>query len=159
MQDKYTTLNQQSNDANQEYLNVDHEISTRKDQQMEWDRILMSLTEDMHVNDENIREKQSTIDFLENELAQKQEGLNQLIQIDQEKVNADAIWMSDCLKTIQNDQRFHNKPIGPIGKKFFRFPLQIPSSPRSIYPLYQSILVICGRETSCTNHVLVCLLG
>jgi hypothetical protein len=70
----------------------------------------------MNINDENIREKQLTIEFLENELQQKQQDLNQLIQIDQDKTNVYALWMSDCLKTIQNDQRFHKKPIGPISK-------------------------------------------
>jgi len=70
----------------------------------------------MNINDENIQDKQLTIEFLENELIQKQQVLNQLIQINQDKINIYAPWMSDCLKTIQNDQRFHQKPIGPISK-------------------------------------------
>lgn len=70
----------------------------------------------MNINDENIREKQLTRDILENELIQKQQDLDQLRQIDQDKTNGYAPWMSDCLKTIQNDQRFHKQPIGPISK-------------------------------------------
>jgi predicted nucleic acid-binding Zn-ribbon protein len=118
-QDKYESLNQESNHTDQQYLNIDHEISIRTDKQIEWDRKLTSLTNDMHLNDENIRDKQSTIEFLENELRQKQQDLNQLIQIDQDKTNIYAPWMSDCLKTIQNDQRFYKKPIGPISNIFF----------------------------------------
>ncbi len=116
-QDKYENLNQQSTNTDQEYLTIDHEISIQQEKKVECDRILTSLTDDMNINDENIREKQITIDFLENELRQKQQDLNQLIQIDQDKINVYAPWMPDCLKTIQNDSRFHKQPIGPISKK------------------------------------------
>jgi hypothetical protein len=70
----------------------------------------------LNTNDEFIQDKQLTINFLENELIQKQQDLNQVIQIDQDKINVYFSWMSDCLKTIQNDQRFHKQPIGPISK-------------------------------------------
>jgi hypothetical protein len=69
----------------------------------------------MHINDENIQNKQTMINFLENELKQKQEDLQQLNKIDQDRINIYGLWMNDCLKTIQNEQRFHQIPIGPIG--------------------------------------------
>lgn len=69
------------------------------------------------MNDQSIQEKQFAVDMLEREHEQKQKDLEQLIQIDQDQVNIYAVWMSDCLKTIQNDSRFHQKPIGPIGKR------------------------------------------
>ena len=90
----------------------------RQEKQNELERILASLNEDIHVNDEKIREKQSTIDVLENEYRKKQEDLQRLIQIDQDKTNVYASWMLDCLKTIENESRFHTKPIGPISKEF-----------------------------------------
>ena len=73
----------------------------------------------MHINDENIQNKQTMINFLENELKQKQEDFQQFNKIDQDRINIYGLWMNDCLKTIQNDQRFHQIPIGPIGKIFF----------------------------------------
>lgn len=74
---------------------------------------------DMNINDEKIQEKQLTIEFLENELIQKQKDFNQLLQFNQDKINVYAPWMSDCLRTIENDQRFHKQPIGPISKISF----------------------------------------
>lgn len=72
----------------------------------------------MRSNDEKIRDKQTTIDCLENELRQTQQSLDELKKTDQNKINAYGTWMSECLKAIQSDQRFHKKPIGPIGKIF-----------------------------------------
>jgi chromosome segregation ATPase len=142
-QDKYENLNQQSTNTDQEYLTIDHEISIQQEKKVECDRILTSLTDDMNMKDENIHEKQITIEFLENELKQKQQDLNQLIQIDQDKTNVYAPWMSDCLKTIQNDPRFHKKPIGPISKRTkSKYSLMFSFS-RSIHSLHQSILVLC----------------
>jgi len=82
---------------------------------------MTSLTDDMHIHDEDIRNKQLTLDFLENELKQKQQDLDELIKIDQDKTNVYGLLMSDCLKEIQNNQQFHQKPIGPIGKMLFPF--------------------------------------
>jgi hypothetical protein len=79
---------------------------------------MTSLTDDIFINDENIRSKQATIDFVHNELIQKQLELDASIKIDNDKTNVYGAWMADCLKTIQNEQRFHKKPIGPIGKTF-----------------------------------------
>ena len=76
----------------------------------------MSLTDDMRINDENIRDKQITIEVLKNELEQKQQNLDELIRINQGKKDAYGTWMSDCLQEIQNEERFHKKPIGPVGK-------------------------------------------
>ncbi|CAF2313380.1 unnamed protein product [Rotaria sp. Silwood2] len=113
--DKYENLSHQSDDNEQQRLKIDQEISDRQEKQIEWDKIIMSLTEDIRINDENIRDKQITIDFLTNELKQKQQNLDELIKLDQDKTNVYGKWMPDCLKRIQKDQRFHKKPIGPIG--------------------------------------------
>jgi hypothetical protein len=94
------------------------------------------LNDDIYINDENIRDKQITIDFLENEVKQKQEDFEQFIKIDQDKINIYGLWMIDCLKTIQNDQRFHQKPIGPIGKIFFEISSKFSFPSRFIYSLY-----------------------
>ena len=89
----------------------------RQEKENECERVLTALNEDIQINDERIREKQTTVDILDKEHRKKQEDLEQLIQIDQDKTNVYAIWMSDCLKAIQNESRFHQKPIGPISKK------------------------------------------
>ncbi|CAF3335461.1 unnamed protein product [Rotaria sp. Silwood1] len=114
--DKYENLNQQSDDNDQRRLKIDQEISNRQEKQIEWDKIITSLTEDIRINDENAHDKQITIDFLKNELKQKQQNLDELIKIDRDKTNVYGTWMSDCLKRIQKDQRFHKKPIGPMGR-------------------------------------------
>ena len=80
------------------------------------DKIITSLTDDININDENIRDKQLTMDFIENELLQKRQELDELIKTDHDKRHIYGIWMTDCLKTIENEKRFHKKPIGPIGK-------------------------------------------
>ncbi|CAF1259296.1 unnamed protein product [Rotaria sordida] len=114
--DKYENLEQQSDNNDQQRLKIDQEISSRQEKQLELDKIIISLTEDIRINDESIHDKQITIDLLKNELKQKQQNLDELIKIDQDKTNVYGKWMSDCLKKIQNDQRFHKKPIGPIGR-------------------------------------------
>ena len=91
------------------------------------------------MNDQSLQEKQFAVDSLEKEHRQKQEELEQLIQIDQDKVNIYVVWMSDCLKTIQNDPRFHKKPIGPISKG------KISSKP------FFSLVIHLGRYVHCIN--------
>lgn len=82
------------------------------------DRILTSLRTEICINDENIQEKQTLFDSLKNELKQKRQNLDELNTIYRNKEDAYGVWMSDCLKAIQNDDRFHKKPIGPIGNAF-----------------------------------------
>lgn len=77
---------------------------------------MLAFTEDIHINDENIRKNQSTINVIKQELKQKQKDLHELQKIEQDKTNVYGTWMNDCLKAIDNDNRFHKKPIGPIGR-------------------------------------------
>ncbi len=70
----------------------------------------------MNVNNEIIRKKQSTITLIKNELKQKEQELDELKKIEKDKTNVYGPWMEDCLKAIEKDNRFHRKPIGPIGK-------------------------------------------
>jgi chromosome segregation ATPase len=77
---------------------------------------MISFTDDMTVTDDNIRHKQSTTDCIRNELKQKQRELDELKKIEQDKTSVYGPWMADCLKAIANENRFHQKPIGPIGR-------------------------------------------
>ncbi|CAF3898576.1 unnamed protein product, partial [Rotaria magnacalcarata] len=113
--DKYENLNQQSDDIDQQRLEIDREISTEQEKQIELDKIMIALNNDMRANNENILEKQITMDFLKDELKQRQQNLDESIKINQDRTKAYGMWMSDCLKAIQNDERFHKKPLGPIG--------------------------------------------
>jgi chromosome segregation ATPase len=70
----------------------------------------------MNVSNETIRKKQSTIISIQNELKQKHQELDELKKIEKDKTNVYGTWMEDCLKAIENDNRFHRKPIGPIGR-------------------------------------------
>ena len=69
----------------------------------------------MNLNNDNIRDKQSAIVCIQNELKRKQHDLDQLQKNKRDKTNVYGAWMGDCLKAIENDKRFHKKPIGPIG--------------------------------------------
>ena len=77
---------------------------------------MASFVDDMNLNNESIRNKQSTIDCIQNELKQKQREFEELKKIEKDKTNAYGTWMFDCLKAIENENRFHKKPIGPIGR-------------------------------------------
>jgi chromosome segregation ATPase len=77
---------------------------------------MASFTDDMNINNESIRKKQSTINCIQNELKQKQQDFDELKKIEKDKTNVYGPWMSDCLKAIENENRFHQKPIGPIGR-------------------------------------------
>ncbi|CAF3357287.1 unnamed protein product [Rotaria socialis] len=113
--DKYENLNHQSDDIDQQRLEIDREISTEQEKQIELDKIMIALNNDMRANNENILQKQTTMDFLKDELKQRQQNLDELIKINQDRTKVYGTWMSDCLKSIQNDERFHKKPLGPIG--------------------------------------------
>jgi chromosome segregation ATPase len=75
-----------------------------------------SFGDDLNVNNDSIRNKHSTIDCIQNELKQKQHEFDELKKIEKDKTNAYGTWMFDCLKAIENENRFHKKPIGPIGQ-------------------------------------------
>jgi len=75
-----------------------------------------SFSDDLNVNNDSIRTKHSTIDCIQNELKQKQHEFDELKKIEKDKTNAYGTWMFDCLKAIENENRFHKKPIGPIGQ-------------------------------------------
>jgi chromosome segregation ATPase len=77
---------------------------------------MASFTDDLTVTDDNIRSKHSTIDCIQNELKLKRQEFDELKKIEKDKTNVYASWMSDCLNDIKNDNRFSQKPIGPIGQ-------------------------------------------
>ncbi|CAF1187029.1 unnamed protein product [Adineta steineri] len=114
--DKYENLNRQLDNSDQQRQKIDHEVATRRENQTEWEKIINSLANDIHSNENDIRNKQSEIDYLENEVKQKKQELNELVIIDQNQTDIYGLWMSSCLSDIQNEQRFHKKPIGPIGR-------------------------------------------
>jgi hypothetical protein len=94
---------------------IDKELSMRQERQLSYDQKILALGEDIELHEAKLRDKQQAIGFLEDELQEKQELLNESMRIDQDPTNVYGPWMSDCLKDVQNDQRFHRKPIGPIG--------------------------------------------
>ncbi|CAF1454444.1 unnamed protein product [Adineta steineri] len=116
LENEYENLSQQSNRSEEERLKLDEEIQERQRKQAAWDQSIVSFNDDINVNDDTIRTKQSTIDCIQNELRQKQQELDELKKIDNDKTNVYGSWMSDCLKAIQADNRFHAKPIGPMGQ-------------------------------------------
>jgi hypothetical protein len=77
---------------------------------------MTSFTDDININNDNIRKKQSTINCIQNELKQKQQDYDELKKIEIDKTSVYGTWMLDCLKAIENENRFHKKPIGPIGR-------------------------------------------
>ena len=115
-QDEFQTLSQQSNLEDEEREKLDREIRDRQQQQIDWDKTMSSFTDDMHTSNENIRQKQSTIGCIQNELKQKQQDLDELKRIEKDQTNVYGTWMVDCLKAIEDEKRFHRKPIGPIGR-------------------------------------------
>ncbi|CAF1468971.1 unnamed protein product [Adineta ricciae] len=99
----------------QRHVQIEEELSVRQKNQFQYQQSILKLIEDRDQSDNEIHSQQSTLHFLRNELQEKQRDLKLLIQITQDKMNAYGLWMSDCLKEIENDQRFCTKPIGPIG--------------------------------------------
>jgi chromosome segregation ATPase len=77
---------------------------------------MSSFNDDMNLSNESIRRKQSTIICIQDELKRKQQELDEIKKIEKDKTSVYGIWMEDCLKSIDNDNRFHRKPIGPIGR-------------------------------------------
>ena len=77
---------------------------------------MSSFVEDINITNDNIRKKESTKISIENELKQKQQDLNELQKLEKDKTNAYGSWMNDCLRAIEQEHRFHLKPIGPIGR-------------------------------------------
>jgi len=70
--------------------------------------MLLALNNEMYICEEKIEERQTVLNLLRNQFQRK--------QIDRDRVNIHAIWMNDCLKTIENESKFHEKPIGPISQ-------------------------------------------
>jgi len=70
---------------------------------------MSSFNDDMNLSHESIRKKQSTIISIQDELKQKQEELEEIKKIEKDKTSVYGIWMEDCLKSIDNDNRFHRK--------------------------------------------------
>ncbi|CAF4124706.1 unnamed protein product [Rotaria sp. Silwood2] len=114
--DEFENLRQQSNQNEEERQKLHHEIQDCQKKQNEWDKIMTSFTDDININNDNIQNKQSTIDFIQNELKQRQHDIDELKKIEKDKTNVYGTWISDCLKAIENENRFHRKPIGPIGR-------------------------------------------
>jgi hypothetical protein len=73
---------------------------------------MASFTDDMNINNESICKKQSTINCIQNELKQKQQDFDELKKVEKDKTNVYGLSMSDCLKAIENENRFHQRPMG-----------------------------------------------
>ncbi|UJR25752.1 hypothetical protein I4U23_007101 [Adineta vaga] len=108
-------LNHPSDDIDEQRSRVDQECTDQQEKQIDYEQTIIALINDIDQYDDKIHDQQLIIYFLENELREKQQDLNELIKITQDKMSVYGSWMSDCLKNIEHDQRFQKKPIGPIG--------------------------------------------
>ena len=115
-QNESQNLNQQSNHDHEQRDKLEGEIRHRQQKQLDWDKTMSSFIDDINVTNENIRKKETTKITIENEFKQKQHDLNALKTLEKDKTDAYGPWMNDCLRAINHDQRFHQKPIGPIGQ-------------------------------------------
>ena len=50
------------------------------------------------------------------DLRQKEKELDEMNELAANQFDVYGPWMSDCLKAIDDEKRFHKKPIGPIGR-------------------------------------------
>ncbi|CAF1454482.1 unnamed protein product, partial [Adineta steineri] len=57
---EYENLSQQSNRSEEERSKLDEEIQERQRKQAAWDQSIVSFNDDINVNDDTIRTKQST---------------------------------------------------------------------------------------------------
>ncbi|CAF1460702.1 unnamed protein product [Adineta ricciae] len=114
--DEHQNLSQESNQSDRERLQVENEIQTRENQQLQWNKAMTTYTDEINAKNETIRTKKSTLDLIQNELRQKKQELDELEKLEKDRASAYGAWMPDCLKAIQNDNRFKKKPIGPIGR-------------------------------------------
>ncbi|UJR23176.1 hypothetical protein I4U23_026195 [Adineta vaga] len=114
--DEYRNLSQESNHSEEGRQKLENEIQNRQQQQLHSNTLMTTYTNDISSINETIRNKQSTIDCIQGELKQKNQELDELKKLETDKTSVYGTWMSECLKAIQNDNRFHKKPIGPIGR-------------------------------------------
>ena len=115
-QEVFLNQSQQSNHDEQERLDVDRELKDRHQRQLEWDQSMVTIAGELAVSNETIRHQQSTIDCVKGELRQKRQDSDGLKKLEQGQTNVYGAWMSDCLKAIESETRFHRIPIGPIGR-------------------------------------------
>ncbi|CAF4928884.1 unnamed protein product, partial [Rotaria sp. Silwood1] len=114
--DEFQNLREQANCTEEERQKLSQEIQDRQQEKLKWEKIIASFIDDININNDNINNKQSTIDCIQNELKQKQHDIDELKKIEEGKTNVYGAWISDCLRAIENENRFHKKPIGPIGR-------------------------------------------
>ncbi|CAF0962841.1 unnamed protein product [Rotaria sordida] len=114
--DEFENLRQQSDHNEQERQKLNQEIQDHQRQKLECDKLTTSFIDDITINNNNIHTKQSTIDCIKHELQQKQHEIDELKKIEKDKTSVYGTWIFDCLKAIENNNRFHKKPIGPIGR-------------------------------------------
>jgi len=76
---------------------------------------LSAYQDELNLTSENLQTKQSTLLCIQNELKQKQQQIDELKKLKHDEINIYGTWMRDCVRTIENDRRFHKKPVGPIG--------------------------------------------
>lgn len=115
-QTNFENLDRQTNHEEEKREKLTEEIATRQKQNEEYDKKMISLINDSNAIKDKIRTKEASIDCIKNELKQKQNDLHDLKKIEKDKTNAYGTWMSTCLQAIESDNRFHKKPIGPIGR-------------------------------------------
>ena len=91
----------------------------------------VSTEEQMKIVDEKHRSLNDRIEFLNEELKKIDENnaslefvrptldekLDELMKIEENQRTTYGYWMNNCLKEMENDERFHKKPIGPIGER------------------------------------------
>lgn len=107
---------------------------------------MSTCTEDITIKNEGIKKQQSTIVCIQNEMKQKQQDIEELFKIEKDKASVYGIWMTDCLKAIENDNRFRQKPIGPIGR-YIRC-----TDPRWSYAVEKHLASIMSAFICSSNH-------
>ena len=112
----YGDVSEQWNENEQRRVHLQSERTTRDRQQDETGTRIDSLTVELTSTDGHIHDKQRSLDFLNRERHEKQREFEELTQLERDTSHVYGSWMPNCLKEIQDDERFHQLPIGPIGR-------------------------------------------
>lgn len=95
---------------------IDENLRFLRDEQTKFDGILTSLTDELNLKVRSIDEEKSTIRCVAEELKQKEKDFDEMKKLVANQFDVYGSWMTECLKSIENEKSFHQKPIGPIGR-------------------------------------------
>lgn len=100
---------------------LEEEIAKRRSMKDESTNQIDALMRQLEIVDQTIAVKQSSIDDLKSDLVDKQEDGECFDCTTEETWSIYGGWMGDCLKRIEQETRFHQRPIGPIGTLRMRY--------------------------------------